>query len=164
MSDALYALKYTTYKKSKNKLLFLVDEDTNAFNKIIDGFRMPKTTPEETEIRKKAIEEATKYATEIPFKVMQTAYNSMEVILEMAKNAGLKGSDAKDAKKENLKIRSLFPSKFEPWRTFADPGPPKKGPLDPCHFPEGLLGNLWSAKSTSRDPPWRSLKILWGPF
>lgn len=75
----------------KNELLFLVDEDTNAFNKIIDGFRMPKTTVEETEIRKKAIEEATKYATEIPFKVMQTAYNSMEVILEMAKN-GLQNS------------------------------------------------------------------------
>lgn len=75
----------------KNELLFLVDEDTNAFNKIIDGFRMPKTTVEETEIRKKAIEEATKYATEIPFKVMQTAYNSMELILEMAKN-GLQNS------------------------------------------------------------------------
>jgi glutamate formiminotransferase/formiminotetrahydrofolate cyclodeaminase len=70
----------------KNELLFLVDEDTNAFNKIIDGFRLPKTNKEEIEIRKLTIENATKYATEIPFKVMQTAYNSIEVMLEMMKN------------------------------------------------------------------------------
>ncbi len=75
----------------KNELLFLVDEDTNAFNKIIDGFRMPKSTPEEKEIRAKAIESATKYATEIPFKVMETAYNSMEVMFAMAKD-GLQNS------------------------------------------------------------------------
>ncbi|GGG99579.1 hypothetical protein GCM10011416_17420 [Polaribacter pacificus] len=78
-------------QKYKNELLFLVDEDTNAFNKIIDGFRLPKTTEEEIIIRKKAIEDATKYATEIPFKVMETACNSMEVMLEMAKN-GLQNS------------------------------------------------------------------------
>lgn len=78
-------------QKYKNDLLFLVDEDTNAFNKIIDGFRLPKSTDEEKTIRKQAVEEATKYATEIPFKVMETAYNSMEVMLEMAKN-GLQNS------------------------------------------------------------------------
>ena len=75
----------------KNELLFLVDEDTNAFNKIIDGFRMPKSTPEEKELRKQAIENATKYATEIPFKVMETSFNSMEVMLAMAK-IGIKNS------------------------------------------------------------------------
>lgn len=73
-------------QKYKNDLLFLVDEDTNSFNKIIDGFRLPKSTSEEITIRKQAIEDATKYATEIPFKVMETAYNSIEVMLEMAKN------------------------------------------------------------------------------
>ena len=72
-------------QRYKTDLLFLVDEDTNAFNKIIDGFRMPKSTPEEIKIRKEAIENATKYATEIPFKVMETAYNSMEVMMAMAK-------------------------------------------------------------------------------
>ena len=46
---------------------------------------MPKSTPEEVKIRKEAIENATKYATEIPFKVMETAYNSMEVMMIMAK-------------------------------------------------------------------------------
>ncbi|MFY0631081.1 MAG: glutamate formimidoyltransferase [Flavobacteriaceae bacterium] len=75
----------------KNELLFLVDEDTNAFNRIIDGFRMPKSTPEEVSARKKAIENATKYATEIPFKVMETACNSMEVMMAMAKE-GLQNS------------------------------------------------------------------------
>lgn len=70
----------------KNKLLALVDEDTNAFNKIIDGFRMPKSTNEEKELRTIAIENATKYATEVPFLVMETAQQSMEVMLEMAKN------------------------------------------------------------------------------
>lgn len=75
----------------KNKLLFLVDEDTNAFNKIIDGFRMPKNTEEEKEARKKAVEDATKYATEIPFEVMQTACNSMEVMQAMIKD-GLQNS------------------------------------------------------------------------
>ena len=78
-------------QKYKNDLLFLVDEDTNAFNKIIDGFRMPKSNSEEIEARKLAIENATKYATEIPFKVMETAHNSIEVMLEMMKN-GLQNS------------------------------------------------------------------------
>tara|TARA_R110002072_G_scaffold33696_21_gene101913 strand:+ start:152 stop:1834 length:1683 start_codon:yes stop_codon:yes gene_type:complete len=75
----------------KNELLFLVDEDTNSFNKIIEGFRMPKSNETEIIARKEAIENATKYATEIPFKVMETAYNSMEVMMAMAKE-GLQNS------------------------------------------------------------------------
>ena len=78
-------------QKYKNELLFLVDEDTNAFNKIIDGFRLPKSNNEEKQIRMQAIEDATKYATEIPYRVMETAYNSMEVMMAMAKN-GLQNS------------------------------------------------------------------------
>lgn len=77
-----WAVKGQAYK---NRLLFLVDEDTNAFNKIIDGFRMPKTNDTEKEARKQAIEDATKYATEIPFQVMETAYNSIEVMQAMIK-------------------------------------------------------------------------------
>ena len=75
----------------KNKLLALVDEDTNAFNKIIDAFRMPKSTEKEKEERAETIEEATKYAIEIPFQVMETAYQSMEVMFAMAK-IGLQNS------------------------------------------------------------------------
>jgi len=83
-----WAVKGQNYK---NQLLFLVDEDTNAFNKIIEGFRMPKKTEEEKLTRKNAIETATKYATEIPFQVMETSYNSMEVMKEMVYN-GLQNS------------------------------------------------------------------------
>ena len=75
-----WAIKGQEYKE---QLLFLVDEDTNAFNKIIDGFRMPKDTDLEKKIRLDAIEDATKYATEIPFKVMETSFKSMEVMQAM---------------------------------------------------------------------------------
>ena len=78
-------------QKYKNDLLFLVDEDTNAFNQIINSFRLPKSNAEEIELRKSAIEVATKYATEIPYKVMETACNSIEVMIEMMKN-GLQNS------------------------------------------------------------------------
>ncbi len=78
-----WAVKGQQYK---TKLLHLVDEDTNAFNKIIDGFRMPKNTEEEKQLRAEAIENATKYATEVPFLVMETAYKSMEVMQAMLKD------------------------------------------------------------------------------
>ncbi len=74
-------------EKGKEKyveLLHLIDEDTNAFNKIMDAFKLPKNTKEEKAERKKAIEEATKFAIEIPFKVMKTAYESMDIIKAMA--------------------------------------------------------------------------------
>ncbi|MBT8256707.1 MAG: glutamate formimidoyltransferase [Bacteroidia bacterium] len=69
----------------KEKLLFLVDEDTNAFNRIIAGYRMPKDSEAEQKARISAIEEATKYATEIPFQIMETAWKSMEVMEAMVK-------------------------------------------------------------------------------
>lgn len=67
----------------KNELLRLVDEDTKAFNQIMAAMALPKGTDAEKVARKKAIQEATKYAIEIPFKVMQAAYESMEVIKAM---------------------------------------------------------------------------------
>jgi glutamate formiminotransferase/formiminotetrahydrofolate cyclodeaminase len=68
----------------KNELVKLVDADTAAFNKIMTAFGLPKGTDEEKAIRTKAIQDATKFAIEIPFKVMQTTYASMEVIKAMA--------------------------------------------------------------------------------
>ena len=67
----------------KSELLRLVDADTAAFNKIMEAFALPKATPEEKAQRTQAIQAATKYAIEIPFKVMETAYNSMQVIKAM---------------------------------------------------------------------------------
>ncbi len=70
--------------KYQNTLLDLVDEDTNAFNKIMDAFRLPKDTKADKAKRQDAIQSATKYAILTPFKVMETAYNSMEVMKAMA--------------------------------------------------------------------------------
>ena len=74
-----------------DELLKMVDEDTNAFNKIMDAFGLPKGNDEEKAIRKQAIQDATKYAIEIPLKTMQLCADSMEVMFEMAKN-GLEAS------------------------------------------------------------------------
>ncbi len=71
-------------QKYKDDLLRLVDEDTNAFNKIMNAFGLPKKTEQEKIERKEAIENASKYAMEIPFKVMETCFNSMEVMKAMA--------------------------------------------------------------------------------
>jgi glutamate formiminotransferase/formiminotetrahydrofolate cyclodeaminase len=68
----------------KDDLLKLVDADTAAFNKIMDAFSLPKSTDAEKAVRKQAIQAATKFAIEIPFKVMETCYKSMEVIKAMA--------------------------------------------------------------------------------
>ncbi len=71
-------------KSYHDELLHLVDEDTQAYNAIVDAFRLPKTTEEDKQKRAEAVQAATKYAMEIPFKVMQTSYDAMAVILEMA--------------------------------------------------------------------------------
>ena len=70
----------------KDGLLQLVDEDTMAFNKILEAVRMPKTSEQEREARAAAIEAATKYATEVPFRTMQLAHQSFELLKEMAEN------------------------------------------------------------------------------
>ncbi len=68
----------------KSSLMKLVDEDTRSFNKIMAAFGLPKSNDEEKKIRSEAIESATRYATEVPYKVMELCYASMEVIKAMA--------------------------------------------------------------------------------
>ncbi len=68
----------------KDELLSLVDEDTAAFNKVMDAFAMPKGSPEEKEARASAIEDATKHAAEVPLKVMETASKSYDLLAQMA--------------------------------------------------------------------------------
>jgi glutamate formiminotransferase/formiminotetrahydrofolate cyclodeaminase len=67
----------------KDRLLFLVDEDTRSFNGIITAMRLPKETEEDKVKRKNAINSATKYAIQIPYQVMTTAYESMEIMKKM---------------------------------------------------------------------------------
>ena len=68
----------------KDVLLKMVDEDTNAFNKIMAAFALPKSNEEEKAQRKKAIQDATIYAIEVPYKVMQLSFESMQIIKAMA--------------------------------------------------------------------------------
>ena len=70
-------------QKIKDELLFLVDEDTRAFNRIMDAFGLPKGSDTEKALRTAAIQEATKYAIEVPFKTMQKALESFGVIKAM---------------------------------------------------------------------------------
>ncbi|MCC6180649.1 MAG: glutamate formimidoyltransferase [Bacteroidia bacterium] len=68
----------------KDELIKLVDLDTAAFNKIMSAFALPKSTDEEKTIRKQAIQDATKYAIEVPYRVMQLSYDSLTIIKAMA--------------------------------------------------------------------------------
>jgi len=72
-------------QKLKKELLFLVDEDTRAFNRIMDAFGLPKGTDEEKAARSSAIQYATKYAIEVPFRTMKTAYESFDILEAMVK-------------------------------------------------------------------------------
>ena len=78
---SIWAEKGMQYQKT---LLDLVDEDTDAFNKIMDAFRLPKDSDDAISKRNEEIQKATKNAILTPFKVMTTAFNSMEVMKAMA--------------------------------------------------------------------------------
>jgi glutamate formiminotransferase/formiminotetrahydrofolate cyclodeaminase len=68
----------------KDELLFLVDEDTAAFNKVMAAFGLPKESAEEKAARSAAIQSANKYAAEIPLRVMETASKAYPLLGEMA--------------------------------------------------------------------------------
>ncbi len=69
----------------QDRLIALVDEDTEAFNRIMDVFSMPKGTPEEKAARSAALQEATLYATEVPLRTMKTSFEAFELLEEMAR-------------------------------------------------------------------------------
>src|SRR5262249_25162010 len=71
-------------QRYKDELIRLVDADTRAFNAIMTAFGLPKSTPEEKTARAHAIQEATKIAIEVPFRVMELAAGSMPLIKTMA--------------------------------------------------------------------------------
>lgn len=68
----------------QDRLIALVDEDTEAFNRIMAVFAMPKKTPEEKAERAAALEAATLYATEVPLKTMKASYETFDVLEAMA--------------------------------------------------------------------------------
>lgn len=71
-------------KKVMNELLYLVDEDTDAFNQIMAVFAMPKGTDAEKAARAEAMERATLYATQVPLKTMKASYAAFEIAGAMA--------------------------------------------------------------------------------
>lgn len=75
----------------KDRLLFLVDEDTRAFNQIMQAFGLPKSTDLEKAARDQAIQDATLYATQVPLETMKTAYEAYDICEAMAKH-GMKSS------------------------------------------------------------------------
>lgn len=70
----------------QDRLIHLVDEDTEAFNRIMAVFAMPKKTDEEKAARSAALQEATLYATEVPLRTMRAAYETFDVLEAMSKN------------------------------------------------------------------------------
>jgi glutamate formiminotransferase/formiminotetrahydrofolate cyclodeaminase len=71
-------------QKLLDELLLLIDEDTAAFNRIMDCFSMPKGTADEKAARDKALEEATLYAAQVPLKTMETSLKALPLALQMA--------------------------------------------------------------------------------
>ena len=72
-------------QKLLDELLLLIDEDTAAFNRIMDCFSMPKGSADEKAAREKALEEATLYAAQVPLKTMETSLKALPLALQMAR-------------------------------------------------------------------------------
>jgi glutamate formiminotransferase/formiminotetrahydrofolate cyclodeaminase len=97
-------------KEIQNKLLQLVDEDTAAFNGILNAYSLPKKTEEEIRVRKSAVQEATRNATLIPLKVMETAFSGFGLIREMVEKGN--PNSVTDAAVGALAIRSCIRGAF----------------------------------------------------
>jgi glutamate formiminotransferase/formiminotetrahydrofolate cyclodeaminase len=67
----------------KDELLFLVDEDTHSFNKIMDAFGLPKSSDAEKATRTQAIQDATKYAIEVPYRTMEVTMKVFDLCKAM---------------------------------------------------------------------------------
>jgi len=97
-------------KEIQNKLLQLVDEDTAAFNRILNAYSLPKKTEEEIKLRKSAVQEATRNAILIPYKVMETAFSGFGLIREMVEKGN--PNSVTDAAVGALAIRSCIRGAF----------------------------------------------------
>jgi len=97
-------------KEIQNRMLQLVDEDTDAFKRIMDAFSLPKKTEEEIRVRKSAVQEATKNATLVPLKLMETAFPAFRLIREMVEKGN--PNSVTDAAVGALAIRSCIRGAF----------------------------------------------------
>ena len=92
------------------ELTRLVDEDTEAFNRIMEAFKLPKTNEQEKTQRKQAIQDATKNAIMVPFRIMETAYQAFELIEAMVEKGN--PNSVTDAGVGALAIRSAVKGAF----------------------------------------------------
>ena len=97
-------------KAIQNSLLQLVDEDTKAFNNILEAFSLPKKSEEEKKMRDNAVQETTKNATLVPLKVMEIAYSGFDLINAMVENGN--PNSITDAGVGALAIRSCIRGAF----------------------------------------------------
>ncbi len=97
-------------KTLQEELLRLIDEDTQAFNRIMDAYGLQKNTKEEAKKRKEAIQEATRHAIQVPFRVMQCAAGSMELLKAMAETGN--PNSVSDAGVGALAVRSCVRGAF----------------------------------------------------
>ncbi len=97
-------------KEIQNELLRLVDEDTRAFNRIMEAFGLPKKSDEEKAERNKAIREATLYAMNVPLQVMQSAFRALEVLEAMVRTGN--PNSVSDAGVGTLAIRTAVEGAF----------------------------------------------------
>jgi glutamate formiminotransferase / formiminotetrahydrofolate cyclodeaminase len=97
-------------KKLQNELLQLVDDDTDAYKGIMEAYSLTKNSEEEKKLRKSAVQEATKKATLIPFKVMETAFLGFSLIKEMVEKGN--PNSVTDAGVGALALRSCIKGAF----------------------------------------------------
>ena len=97
-------------KVIQNSLLQLVDEDTQAFNKIMEAFSLPKKSEEEKKLREIAVQEATKNAILVPLRVMETAFSAFELVNEMIENGN--PNSVSDAGVGALALRACIKGAF----------------------------------------------------
>ena len=97
-------------KEIQNKLLDLVDEDTEAFNRILEAFSLPKNSEAEKKMRHDAVQSATLNAIMVPFKVMETAFSGFRIIREMVGKGN--PSSVTDAGVGALALRSCIRGAF----------------------------------------------------
>ncbi len=68
----------------KEKFIELYDKDAQAFNKVMDAFKLPKESEEEKSKRTEAIENATISATEVPIEVIKTSLDTLNLLIRLS--------------------------------------------------------------------------------
>ena len=97
-------------KEIQNRLLELVDKDTEAFNRIMEAYALPKKTEEEKQLRKNAVQQATKTAIMVPLAIMETAFSGFTLLREMVEKGS--PSSVTDAGVGALALRSCIKGAF----------------------------------------------------